>query len=369
MSEYIHIVSLIAPSPPDFGGAFDLFYKIPALAKAGKRIILHYFDYKEGRGVEGLDQYCAEINRYSRTVFLKSLLTLKPYIVSSRIEAELIHRLNRDEYPVLLEGIHCTGIIPYLNQRKIVVRVHNDEAQYYHQLYQNESNVLKSFYFLYEATLLKFYQKKLPKEPAFVFVSEQDKESFKEKYRQPNQIFLPCFLPWQTIHSIPGKGNYCLYHGNISVSENLRAALWLASSIFSQIDFPLVIAGKNANDLKDKLPGNSNVQLVDSPADEALTSLIRNAHINVLPSFNDTGVKLKFLHALFEGRFCITNEAGAKGSGLHSGFHLASNNGSMIQLIKELISEEFTGDNIAERNTLIQLYNNSVNAEKLIELL
>jgi len=369
LSEYLHIVSLLAPSPPDFGGAFDLFYKIPALAKAGKKIILHYFDYKEGRTIEGLEQYCVEINKYNRTVFLKSLLTLKPYIVSSRIEAELIHRLNRDDYPVLLEGIHCTGIIPSLAKRKILVRVHNDEAEYYHQLYQNESNVLKSFYYLYEAILLKFYQKKLSTKPSFVFVSKEDKEKFKTKYHQPNQIFLPCFVPWQTINSLTEKGNYCLYHGNLSISENIHAALWLASSIFSQIDFPLIITGKNANDLKDKLPEDSNIELIENPSDEELTSLIQNAHINVLPSFNNTGVKLKFIHALFEGRFCVTNEAGAKGSGLYSGFHVANDNESMIQLIKDLLSKEFTQENIVERNELVQLYNNALNAERLIELL
>jgi len=369
LSEYIHIVSLIAPSPPNFGGAFDLFYKIPALAKAGKKIILHYFDYKEGRGVEGLEQYCVEINKYNRTVFLKSLLSLKPYIISSRIEAELIHRLNRDDHPVLLEGIHCTGIIPSLNKRKILVRIHNDEAEYYQQLYQNESNVLKSFYFLYEATLLKFYQKKLSLDPTFVFVSEEDQEIFKTKYHQRNQIFLPCFLPWQKTSSVTGKGNYCLYHGNLSVSENIYAALWLASSIFSQIDFTLIITGKNANELKDKLPENSNIQLIETPSDDELSLLIRDAHINVLPSFNNTGVKLKFLHAMFEGRFCVTNEAGAKGSGLHSGFHTANDNESMIQLIKELLSKEFTEEDIRQRSELARLYNNDINAEKLIELL
>lgn len=369
MSEYLHIVSLIAPSPPDFGGAFDLFYKIPALARAGKKIILHYFDYKEGRGAEGLEPYCVEINKYNRTVFLKSLLSLKPYIVSSRIEAELIHRLNRDDYPVLLEGIHCTGIIPSLNKRKILVRVHNDEAAYYHQLYQNENNILRSFYFLYETTLLKFYQKKISAEPTFVFVSEEDKEVFKTKYHQGNQLFLPCFLPWQSIHSLKGKGNYCLYHGNLSISDNIRAALWLASSIFSQIDFPLIIAGKNANELKDKVTENSNIKLIENPSDEELTSLIRNAHINVLPSFNDTGVKLKFIHALFEGRFCITNEAGAKGSSLHSGFHVANDNDTMIQLIQQLIPIEFSVENMAERNELVRLYDNRLNAEKLIGLM
>ncbi|MBO9682721.1 MAG: glycosyltransferase, partial [Flavisolibacter sp.] len=314
MSEFLHIVSLTAPSPPDYGGAFDLFYKVPALANLGKKIILHYFDYKEGRGHEGLEPYCLEINKYKRTGFLKSLSALKPYIVSSRIESKLIDRLRRDDYPVLLEGIHCTGIIPYLGNRKIIVRVHNDEAEYYRQLQQNEQNVFKNLYFSYESLLLSHYQKKLSKEPTFVFVSEKDKEKFEKKYHQKKGVFLPCFLPWQTIHSLTGKGHYCLYHGNLAISENGRAALWLAEKIFSRIDFPFIIAGKNASALKGRLPANLNLKLIENPSDQELSELITGAHINVLPSFNSTGVKLKLLHALFEGRFCVTNEAGIAGT-------------------------------------------------------
>jgi hypothetical protein len=369
LSESLHIVFLTAPSPPDYGGAFDLFYKIPALANLGKKIILHYFDYKEGRGHEGLEPYCVEINKYNRSGFLKSLVRAKPYIVSSRIEAKLIHRLNEDNYPVLLEGIHCTGIIPYLKNRKIIVRVHNDEAEYYRQLQRNEQNVFKTLYFSYESLLLSHYQKKLSKEPTFVFVSEIDKENFEKKYHQKSQAFIPCFLPWQTLHSLTGKGDYCLYHGNLAISENIKAALWLAEKIFSQIDFPFIIAGKNASALKGRLPVNPNLKLIENPSDQELSELITGAHINVLPSFNSTGVKLKLLHALFKGRFCVTNEAGIAGSSLHSGVHIANDKETMVQLLKELLSKKFTEEDIQQRSELTQVYNNDRNAIKLSELL
>lgn len=365
----MHIVSFIAPSPPDFGGAFDLYYKIPALANAGKKIILHYFGYKEHRGHEGLENYCEEINVYNRSVFLKSLLTLKPHIVSSRLEPELIHRLNRDDYPVLLEGIHCTGIISSLRERKIVVRIHNDEETYYKNLLQNEPNLLKSAYFFYESALLSRYQKNLPDEVTYVFVSEADKISFHEKYHQPNQLFLPCFLPWQTIDSITGKGTYCLYHGNLSISENISAAIWLAETIFSKINFPLMIAGKNADGIKNQLPDNPNFHIINNPSDEVLSGLIKNAHINVLPSFNATGVKLKLLHAVFEGRFCITNENGIQGSGINSGVHIANGNESTIAMIENLLTKEFTEEDIEARNEITTTYNNALNAQKLSALL
>jgi len=54
---------------------------------------------------------------------------------------------------------------------------------------------------------------------------------------------------------------------------------------------------------------------------------------------------------------------------LHSGFHTANDNESMIQLIKELLSKEFTEEDIRQRSELARLYNNDINAEKLIELL
>lgn len=369
MTDHLHIVSLVAPSPPDYGGAFDLYYKVKALSEAGKKIVLHYFDYKEGRGHEGLKPYCEEINTYNRTAFIKSLLTLKPYIVSSRIEAELIHRLNRDDHPVLLEGIHCTGIIPYLRNRKILVRIHNNEAEYYHQLQQNEDNIFKALYFFYESALLSRYQKKLSNNPVFLFVSEKDKQEFKVKYKQPDQLFLPCFVPWQELRSLSGTGTYCLYHGNLSISENIGAALWLAQTVFSEVKYPLVIAGKDAGDLKNKLPSIPNITLVNNPTDEELSGLIQNAHINVLPSFNNTGVKLKLIHALFEGRFCFTNHAGIVGSGLDQIAPTFETPTSWIAGINEAITTEFTSKMIEERKLGLRIYDNEANAKKLIELL
>ena len=369
MSDYVHIVSLIAPSPPDFGGAFDLYYKIPALANAGKKIILHYFDYKEGRGHEGLETYCEEINKYSRTVFLKSLLTLKPHIVSSRTEPELIHRLNRDEYPVLLEGIHCTGIISSLRKRKMIVRVHNDEEAYYKNLLKTENNLLKSAYFFYESLLLSRYQKQLSGDSTYAFVSETDLKVFKEKYHHSKQIFLPCFLPWQNINSSAGKGEYCLYHGNLSVPENVHAAVWLAETVFSQINFPLIIAGKNTDAVKNQFSDNSNLRLINNPSDDELSELIKHAHINVLPSFNTTGVKLKLLHALFEGRFCISNYNGVAGSGVEDYVIHAETMEDWINAVQQKQSIEFDDEMIAARKNILPVYNNKLNAEKLSALL
>jgi hypothetical protein len=73
--------------------------------------------------------------------------------------------LKRRQHPVVLEGVHCAGIIPYLKKedRNIVVRLQNDEAVYYRRLAETESNFFKSSYYRRESRLLKKYQHTLPK--------------------------------------------------------------------------------------------------------------------------------------------------------------------------------------------------------------
>ena len=59
--------------------------------------------------------------------------------------------------PNLLEGIHTTGILQKLNRqnRKIVVRMHNEESLYYKELARAEKGFLKKIYFQNETRLLK----------------------------------------------------------------------------------------------------------------------------------------------------------------------------------------------------------------------
>jgi hypothetical protein len=367
--EFVHIVCLDAPSPPDYGGAIDMYYKIVALHSIGKKIILHYFNYKENRNAAGLEPFCEEINVYKRSVFLKSLLTLKPHIVASRIEPELIHRLNRDNYPVLLEGIHCSGIIPHLNSnKKIVVRMHNNEAEYYQTLYNTEPVFARKLYYLYESVLLEQYQKKLSDSVTYAFISASDKEVFTENYHYSKQKFIPCFIPWQNILSKTGRGDYCLYHGNLSVSENRESASWLIENVFSKLKLPLIVAGKNATKLQDDWP-EQDIQFIDNPSEEELKELIQNAQIHVLPSMNATGVKLKLLHALFEGRFCISNYNGMNGTGIENHILHAETAEEWIQMIQQKFSADFTNEMIEERTKILSVYDNLFNAEKLNALL
>src|SRR5947209_5208098 len=137
LSEYVHIVCLDAPEPADYGGAIDRYYMIRSLAATGKKIILHYFDYRKGRHADSLKDTCTAIHSYTRKKVGHSMPLLTPHIVGSRINPLLIERLNKDDYPVILEGFHCAGILPFLQHpERAVIRVINNEAAYYEHLFK-----------------------------------------------------------------------------------------------------------------------------------------------------------------------------------------------------------------------------------------
>jgi hypothetical protein len=366
LPEQLHIVCLDAPSPPDYGGAIDMYYKLRALASTGKKIILHYFDYRKNRGHKGLEAFCVEIHTYSRKHALSVFPFTRPYIIQSRINKKLIGRLNQDDYPVLLEGIHCAGLLPHIKKDRIrVIRLHNDEAVYYANLAEAEKNVWRRGYYLWEAGRLKKFQQRLSRQTILACLSETDRINFREN-GFGKTVFIPCFIPWQEVSAPVGKGKYCLYHGNLSVRENESAALWLIENIFSTITLPFVIAGKGISvGLSEAAKPYTHIQLKNDPSIEELDGLVTNAQVHVLPSMNQTGIKLKMLHALLSGRFCITNAAGIRGSAIEDAVVISETKTEWLASVQRLMQVEFTDAHRNERQKILTVYNNIINAEKL----
>lgn len=370
MSQTIHIVCLDAPAPPNYGGAIDMYYKIKALAEVGHTIILHYFDYHPLRNAQGLEKFCSAIFSYRRKSLLQSLPFREPFIVQSRINFELVNRLNADDNPILLEGLHCSGILPLIQSaERTIIRMHNEEAAYYRHLADTETNPLKRIYFRHESKLLERYQQRLDKNIRLACLSGTDIDTFRNQYQFRQVEFIPCFIPWEKLNSMPGKGGYCLYHGNMAVSENEEATIWLIDNVFNDLNIPFWIAGKGISKrLSQKAQQHNHVKLISEPSIKEINELVANAQINVLPSMNRTGVKLKVLNALFNGRFCITNGQGVEGSQIAGGIVVQDEPEAWKQEIRLLFDQEFTASNLQERAALTLLYSAKQNAQKLSAL-
>ena len=360
------------PYPPDYGGVFDLFYKIKSLHQLGVKIHLHCFEY--GRGEQAaLNQYCEKVYYYKRNKSVFSFANRLPYIVSSRKNTLLLKNLNSIDAPVLLEGIHCTYYLfsKQLKQKNVWVRLHNVEFEYYAKLANVTKSVFKKLYFFTESNLLKNYEFIIAQKASLLTVSEKDKKTYQNKFDAKHISYLPVFLPFTDVQSLEGKGTFCLYHGNLSVPENEKAVRWLVKNVFQNLDFQFIIAGKNpAPSLKNLVSKNTNIQLIENPGEAEMNALIKNAHIHLLPSFNSTGIKIKLLSALFNGRFIITNHASVDGTGLERACTIAEKPNEFRKHILQLFGQPFTKENIGERKIMLQNeYDNNKNAQKLLSLL
>ena len=372
MSKTLHIICHDVPWPPNYGGVVDLFYKIKALHAEGIKIKLHCFDYGRGRQEE-LNIYCEQVYYYERYIGLKAISLTQPYIVSSRANPKLLKNLLKDDHPVLIEGIHCTAFLKQLleAERKVILRLHNVEFLYYSKLFQSERNLFRKIYYLNESRFLKQYEKKLPENLPIIAVSNNDVVFYREELDKELTGYLPIFIPFTSFNVKEGLGTYCLYHGNLSVAENEKAAMWLLKKVFSITKIPFVIAGKDPSQkLIKKIKQNSNVSLIANPSDNHLKDLIEKAQINVLPSFNNTGIKLKLINALYNGRHCVVNEAGVLGSGLEDACHIGTTANAIASIITQLYYHPFGEEEINLRRRLLgQMFNNKENAQRLIQLI
>jgi len=101
-----------------------------------------------------------------------------------------------------------------------------------------------------------------------------------------------------------------------------------------------------------------------------MEALIENAHICLIPTFQDTGLKLKLLASLFSGRFCIANAPMIHKTGLEHLCHQADTPNEMIDCINELFEQEFPLEEIEKRRLILEDdFSNHRNASNIIKLL
>lgn len=370
METALQLVAFNIPYPPDYGGVIDIYYKIKALNECGVSVYLHCFEYNRPHASE-LEKYCAKVFYYPRKSGVRYQFSTKPYIVITRDNNQLISNLSSNNYPILFEGLHtCLNLDnPELKDHLKLVRTHNVEHEYYRNLRKAEPNIFRKMFFGIETCKLKAYEKILKNASHLLSISPNDNLYFDRKFG--NSHFIPAFHPFNEIKSKEGRGAYILFHGNLSVAENLQAVEYLIKNVFSKINFPVIIAGKNPSaSLGNKIRRHSNIQLIANPENEQMEKLIQNSHICLIPTFQDTGLKLKLLASLFSGRFCIANTPMIHKTGLEHLCHQADTPKEMIECVNQLFDQDFTSEEIKKRKLILEdTFSNHRNALNIIKLL
>jgi hypothetical protein len=369
LEKHLHIISFDVPYPANYGGVIDVFYKIKALHAQGVKIHLHCFEYGRAEA-RSLESICEKVYYYKRAMSKQLLLNTLPFVVVTRTSEKLVENLLRDKYPVLFEGLHSCF---YLNDERLkdrikIVRTHNIEHDYYRNLQKVERSFFRKTYFKLEAKKLERFEKVLKKADHIAAISAADAKQLSERYKNVHHI--TAFHPNDSVKINESKGEFCLYHGNLEVGENNEAALFLVNEVFSKIKIPLIIAGKKPSpELIAATSRAKHIQIKANINTQDIDELIRNAQINVLPTFQATGIKLKLLAALFNGKHCVVNSPMVVNTGLEELCVIRDNAAEMAEEISKLFVKDFDMKEKEKREkVLLGDFSNETNVKKLLEL-
>lgn len=348
----------------------DVFFRIKALSDLGVKIHLHCFEYGRGMPSE-LAELTHEIHYYRRKKSLRDVFNKLPFIVKSRGSEQFIQRLTADRHPILFEGLHCCYFLndKRIRNRKRFVRTHNIEHEYYHDLAINSRGIRKNF-FAREARKLKAFEPMLKFADHLFCIKESDASHFK-MYNE-NVTLLPASLPTLEITRQQQTEPYCLFHGNLSVTENEVAVNWLIDKVFSPIQMAgkFMVAGKNPSQELINTCQESSIQLVLNPTEDHMDELIQKARVHVFYTPQASGVKLKLLNAMNSSGHIIANHKMIYGTNLGAYCELAMSKEEFQHQVEQLLRIELDTIKFNERISFLkEHYDTKKNLGLLLELI
>ena len=360
----LHIIAFDIPYPANYGGAIDVYYRIKALHALGINIRLHCFHKQDivTRHPE-LESLCEKIYYYPRSNKIWDYIHIQPYVARSRRSTELLQHLLQDEAPILFEGlVSCTLMShPALRHRKKYFRECNVEHHYYYALGKATTVIWKKIFYFSEAIKLYGLQSCLKHATKIFALAHQDEAYFQKKFPQIPVTYIPCFHANQQITAKIGTGEYILYHGNLAVPENELAATHIVQHLASKVTpMHIIIAGSNpSHTLSQRIEQTPNVTLVTNPSEEEMNQLIQDAHIHLLITYQPTGLKLKLLNVLYQGRHIIVNQHMVAGTELGELCHICENDHTIIQLCQQFHATAFTHQELTRRSNLLKIFDNT----------
>ncbi|HRF79035.1 MAG TPA: glycosyltransferase [Flavobacteriales bacterium] len=200
-------------------------------------------------------------------------------------------------------------------------------------------------------------------------ISPKDQAYFAGHFKNVSHI--PAFHACDKVDVTDGLGDFAFYHGALGVAENDQAALFLVQKVFHGSPVKLVIAGSNASsELKHAVAKAPNVELRENVDTAEIHRLVRTAQVNVLPTFQATGIKLKLLLCLFSGRHVVCNTPMVEGTGLAELCHVHDSTEAMHTSILACMGSPANGQAIEKRvEVLEERFSNTRNAERILRLL
>ncbi len=361
----LHIVSFDNPYPPVYGGIVEVFHKLKPLHEQGISIHLHCFTNQIPDDYHELQQVTSKVYFYRNAKKSFDFLSYLPFSVRSRNSRELLVNLEKIPGPILFEGLKTAYLVhkDLLPDRRKFLRLHNVEHHYFAGIAQSESSSFRKWAYKAEAIKFASFEDVIQKFDKVFALSQFENDYTNKKFG--NSVYIPVFHGNDEVLPLEGTGKYALYHGDLRMSDNIRAVRTLIR-IFNKIpDMDLVIASGGSEKLVKRLigkAGNISFKLISNFDD--LQRLLVDAHVNVVLSYQKSGTKLKLMASLFNSRHCIINDNIIDDPAVSALCEMANSDEDIAAAIKRLKNLPYR--DFEQRREVLENHMNDFNNARLI---
>lgn len=355
----IVIITSFFPYPAYFGGAFDVLERIKGLKLIGHDIdlICTCKEFPEEKNIDFVKQFINELIIVHRKNKIIDLFRLRPIQVVSRKKLKNIILKNKYDFAILeSESVGMILENETLKADKIIVRVHNNESDYFFELAKSTRNYALRIYYYLEALKFKWYSNTVfEKADRLWFISNEEiKNSRAILSLVDKSIHLPASVN-DTFINQQLSSKKVLFIGALFMPNNLEAIMWYLKKVHPSLikdeNYKLIIVGStgdNNPEIYQRIFDHfSNIEV--SLNQKELSKYYSESTIFINPMLHGAGVKLKSINAIQNGLVLVSSKTGAEGIGLvKNEMYIEANN-----------SEDFT-------NTILKIFNMEIEEKQKI---
>ena len=321
----IVVVASFFPYPAHFGGAYDVLERIKGLKYLGHDVdlICTCKEKPDDKNVLFMKQFINELIIVPRKNKLGYIFYSEPLQAVSRKLLKKI-TLQREYDYAILESESVGKILENnsLKAKNIIIRVHNNEANYFNELSKSTKNFKNKIYYYLESLKFKSYSRNIFKQSDRLwFISNKEINNTKDLNLSNKSIHLPASVNSKFVKQELSTKNV-LYVGALFVPNNMEAIIWYLKNVHSLLvdehNYKLTIVGSTgefeSETYQKILAGYSNVEIYLNQKD--LSNHYSNATVFINPMLHGAGVKLKSINAIQNGLVLVSSKTGAEGIGL-----------------------------------------------------
>ena len=319
------------PYPPKDGGAAGIYVFSNAFAKLGHNVDIlavnppkHFVNEHEYSMISKnihIHPIAINTNPHLVSALKNMFFSVASYHVQRFINKDFVNKLQdlilkTSPDIVQIEGIYLASYIPVirkLTKAPIVLREHNVEHLLWNEIAIKETNVLKKLYLNIQVKRLKKFEiQQLSNVDAVTFVTKEDEQVMISLCKKIKTLVVPFGVTLYDERTFEKPNVQSIYFlGALDWIPNQEALLWFTKEVWPALlakfpDMSFHIAGRNApSNLVDVL--NNVMGVVYHGEVNDANEFAKQYNITVVPLFTGSGVRVKIIEAMEQGKVVIAS--------------------------------------------------------------